>query len=158
VTSFLRGARLFAALFGFWIILSGEMDAFHLSAGAAVAGVTATAAVRASRGPAFPLGRFLAYVPWLLGQILLSNLRVAGLVLSRRSRIQPRFVRACPRVSGRTALGVTGCSITLTPGTVTVEARPGHLLVHALDATSAAEIREGIVEARVSRIFGGEGA
>lgn len=156
MNAFARGLRHFGLLFGFWVILSGEMDVFHLSAGALVAGVTAAVAVRAGRGPAFPLGRFLAYVPWLLWQIVVSNLRVAILVLSRRPRIQPAFVRARPSVSGRSALGLVGCSITLTPGTVAVEARPGLLLVHALDAASATEIRGGVIDERVARIFGRE--
>lgn len=150
-----RGLRIFVLLFAFWAALSGAFDAFHLGAGALVAAAAAVVASRRARVPAFPILRFLAYLPWLLGQILLSNLRVARLVLSPRSRIEPSFVRVAPRCQGRTALALAGCSITLTPGTVTVDAKPGLLLVHALDARSAADVRDGAVEARVERVFGG---
>ncbi|MFN3485276.1 MAG: Na+/H+ antiporter subunit E, partial [Planctomycetota bacterium] len=106
---------------------------------------------------AFPIGRFLLYVPWLLGQVLVSNLRVARLALSPRPRLSPRLLRTPPGVTGRPALTLLGCSITLTPGTVTVDATPDTLVVHALDAASAGDIERGIAARRVQALFTNRG-
>ena len=46
-----------------------------------------------------------------------------------------------------------GNSITLTPGTITVEVSPGELLVHALDASSCEELKSGVFDDRVGRLF-----
>ena len=50
-------------------------------------------------------------------------------------------------------LVVLGNSITLTPGTITVEVAPGELVVHAIDDASCADLAEGRLDARVGRMF-----
>jgi multicomponent Na+:H+ antiporter subunit E len=137
-----------------WIVLSQVFDAFHLGLGL-VASV-ALAAVRMRRVPAprFPILRFLAYISWLVGQIVVSNLRVARLSIAPRPRLAPRLLRVAPGALSRPALTLLGCSITLTPGTVTVDADGEILLVHALDAASARDIEQGILARRVRKVFG----
>ena len=48
---------------------------------------------------------------------------------------------------------VLGNSITLTPGTITVEIAPGELVVHAIDEASSADLADGVLDARVGRVF-----
>jgi multicomponent Na+:H+ antiporter subunit E len=48
---------------------------------------------------------------------------------------------------------VLGNSITLTPGTITVEIAPGELVVHAIDEASCADVADGALDARVGRVF-----
>lgn len=152
--TFARFLRTAAALMAAWIVLSQVFDAFHLGLGL-VASV-ALAAVRARRAPAggFPTLRFLAYIPWLVKQIVVSNFRVACLAIAPRPRLAPRLLRVAPGALGRPALTLLGCSITLTPGTVTVDADGETLLVHALDAASARDIEQGILARRVRGVFG----
>jgi multicomponent Na+:H+ antiporter subunit E len=153
VSAFTRFLRTTAVLMAGWVILSQVFDAFHLGLG--IVSSLALAAIRARSRPArsFPAGRFLAYVPWLLGQVFVSNLRVARLALSPRPRLSPRLLRIPAGVTGRPALTLLGCSITLTPGTVTVDASAEGLVVHALDADSARDIERQILARRVQAVF-----
>lgn len=139
-------------LFGIWLLLSGKFDPLHVIPGAVV---SLAIALELGRGSvrAFPLLRFAGYFAWLLGQIVLSNLRVARIVFSRRPAITPRLLRLPPAVRGDWELAVLGCSITLTPGTLTVDASSDEILVHALDEVSARDVEEGVIARRVSRLF-----
>jgi multicomponent Na+:H+ antiporter subunit E len=147
--------------YGIWITLSGRFSPQYLIIGA-VGSIIITAGLfpwRTARP--FPVLRFLAFVPWLLGQVVLSNLRVAKTAVSPLSAIDPQFVRVPPSMgsanSDEGALTVLGCAITLTPGTLTIDIAPDNLYVHALDAASARDIREGIMAQRVARVFRGKG-
>lgn len=152
----LRFLTIAGFLWGIWILLSGKMDVLHLGAGGAAAlGVAFLARPRTDER--FPLGRFAGYVPWLLWQVLKSNLRVARLALAPRASLAPRVVRAVPSLSDERALTLAGCSITLTPGTVTLDIAPDLMTVHALDPVSAREIETGDVVRRVGGVFRGGG-
>ena len=92
------------------------------------------------------------YLLWLLREIARSNLHVARVILSRRMPIRPQLLRV--RSSQNTQLGQTiyANSITLTPGTLTLDVRDGSLLVHALTDRSAAGLQTGDMDARVSAL------
>jgi multicomponent Na+:H+ antiporter subunit E len=150
---------LFVVCFALWLLLSGHWDAVHVGLGAAAAALVVvlnrgqediTAAVRA-------LPRVVQYVPWLLVQIVRSNLTVARIVLDPRLPIDPVVVRVRPRVQGPLAVTTVANSITLTPGTITLDAEGGELTVHALTPDGAAGI-ESVVAPRVARVFGEPGA
>jgi multicomponent Na+:H+ antiporter subunit E len=51
-------------------------------------------------------------------------------------------------------LAVHANSITLTPGTVTVDARRGEFLVHALTADGGADLAHGAIDQRVAAMEG----
>jgi len=148
----LRFLGLFLLLLGIWLLLSGKFDAFHVGWGVVGSAVVAWLAFRA-RPSVFPVFRFLAFIPWELGQILISNLRVAKAVLQKDCPIQPRLLRRDPGLSDHRALTLLGASITLTPGTLTVDIDEGQMIVHALDDASAQDIHEGVMAERVRRVF-----
>jgi multicomponent Na+:H+ antiporter subunit E len=150
--------KLAVALSALWLVLSDKRDVVHLLMGAVSAcAVAATLGVQAPAGAGRPSAlRFVTYVPWLAGQILLSNLRVARLALSPRPAIRPRFIRRPPRLADPRALTLLGTSITLTPGTLTVDIGPNEMVVHALDDASAADIEAGTMSERVRGVFRGE--
>jgi len=93
------------------------------------------------------------YWLWLGVQVVRSNLRVAGFVLSRQPRLRQTFVRV--RATQRTELGraIFANSITLTPGTVTVSARD-ECLVHVLSARPGDQAAVEDMDRRVSAIEG----
>ncbi len=97
---------------------------------------------------------FLLYLPWLLKQIVLANLDVARLVWDPRLPISPRLVQV--PYETRTAMGTVtyANSITLTPGTVTISAREGKFLVHALTEGSEQRLRTGEMQRRIQRLEG----
>ena len=86
----------------------------------------------------------LRYVPWLTREVIRSNIDVILRILRLGRSIDPKVVKV--RASQRTDLGkVTYAnSITLTPGTVTVEA-PGDapFVVHALTREAGQDVLAG---------------
>ena len=151
----LRTALTAGLLFLLWMALSGHFDAFHLGIGAVASVLIALELRGRSVQHRFSLVGLATYLPWLFGQIVLSNLRVARLACGPSRAMTPRLMHLRPGVRGRSALAVLGCSITLTPGTLTVDARPGEILVHALDSASAQGVVSGRMGRRVARAFRG---
>lgn len=73
------------------------------------------------------------YMIWLVKEIVKSNITVVKVLLSNEISISQKFIKV--PFSQRTELGqvVFANSITLTPGTVTVETEEDHFIVHALN-------------------------
>lgn len=143
-----------AVLAATWYVLSGKFDLLHFGIGVVTAVVIAMRARSVADGTRFHPVRFLLFVPWLTGQVLLSNLRVARIVLTVHMPITPTLVRNPPRVIGDRALAMLGTSTTLTPGTLTVDVGQDEMLVHALDQHSVDDLRRGRMARRVARVFG----
>jgi multicomponent Na+:H+ antiporter subunit E len=97
--------------------------------------------------------RFVGYVPWLLYQILLSNIHVAYLVLSPRPPIDPKIIKFKAKLKKDISLAVFANSITLTPGTITADIVDGEYHVHALSRKVADDLLSGEMEDKVARIF-----
>jgi multicomponent Na+:H+ antiporter subunit E len=154
-----------ATLFAFWILLSGKLDAAHLSAGAAAALLIGVAAGRlwalpptigaAARHPLSGLrwARVMLYVPWLVWEIVASGLQVAYVVLHPRMPIDPRLVRVRVKLPHTLANLTFANSITLTPGTVTLDVEGDEFLVHALTPASASAIELGELQRVVAALF-----
>ena len=99
-------------------------------------------------------GRLLLYVPWLLWAIVKANLDVARRILTFRLPISPRLIRV--KASQKSDLGqvIYANSITLTPGTVSVDLQDGTILVHALTRECAEDLQEGEMDRRVAALEG----
>lgn len=142
------------ALFLLWLALSTSLHPLHLLAGATFSvGIVWLNGI--GKAPARPvnLRQALLFIPWLLGKILKSGLQVSWLILHPKLPIAPRLIEQPLRFKGKAELVTMGNSITLTPGTITVEIDPHNMVVHALDATAAQDILDGELQARVARIF-----
>ena len=76
--------------------------------------------------------RFLLYLPWLTLEIIKANIDVAKRVLSPSLPIDPAMLPI--KGSQKTDLGkvIYGNSITLTPGTVTVDIDGDTFLIHSI--------------------------
>lgn len=153
-------------LFAFWITLSGkvrwEYDAFYLVVGflSAVGVAIWTRPLMmmdTSQGPrhamTLPWWRFIGYLPWLLLQIWNSSVQVAVQVLKPSMPISPEMVRIKVDLPGEVAYLTLANSITLTPGTVTVDRDGDELLIHALSKPAAEGLLEGDMQERVARVF-----
>lgn len=145
-----------AAMFLFWLALSGQFTGLLIGSGAAAALLVAALGRGgpALPGPAF-LFRLTAYLPWLFLQITLSSLDVAYRVLHPSRPIDPRVIRI--KNPCRTPLGTAllANSITLTPGTVTLDAGPSELVVHSVSEEAAAALQAGEMQRRVLLVEGG---
>ena len=92
------------------------------------------------------------YWSWLAREVFKANIDVARIVLSRDMRLSPRIIRV--RSSQRTDLGhvIFANSITLTPGTVSVEIEGDEIIVHALTEELAEGVLNGEMDRRVLAI------
>lgn len=146
-------------LFVFWLVLSGYFDPFLVAAGAGSAIAVVWLAHRMDvidrEGHPIHLGwRALTYWPWLLKEIVKSALQVSKIIVTPSLPISPSFVRVKATQHTAVGLAIYANSITLTPGTVSVEVAEGEFLVHALTKEGAASLMDGDMDRRVSRFEG----
>ena len=155
----------FTLLFGFWVFLSGFFDLFHLSLGVICCAIVAyathdllftqtnlrTLPERHSAGK-----KFLLYLPWLIYQIYLANVHVVYLVWHPRMPIDPKIIRFKTKWKRDLVLVTMANSITLTPGTITLDIQDGEYYVHALSKKVADDLLGGEMQDRVGRIYGEE--
>ncbi|WP_160170947.1 Na+/H+ antiporter subunit E [Lutibaculum baratangense] len=158
----IRGLSLIAALFAFWLLLSGHYDTWLVSVGfvcsALVGAFMWRLKVLDQEGyPAGFLVGAVTYWPWLAWEIVKSALDVTKEILKPRLEISPTVVRVT--ASQKTSVGFTtyANSITLTPGTIstTVSFDDHTILVHALTREGADATAEGTMDRRVSRFESG---
>ena len=153
-----RRFGVFVILFAFWIVFSGHFDTLHLGLGLACSALVASLSYDLMLPDALSAraltkaGRFLSYVPWLLYQVVLANLDVVYLVL-RPGKIRPQIVRFKTGLKSDLAKVALGNSITLTPGTITMDISDDEFVVHAVSDKAAASLIEGAMERRVARVF-----
>ncbi len=158
----LHAAVTFVVLFGFWLLLSGYFTVFLVSAGAA----TAVAAVWFSHrmgvidkeGHPHHLGwrALSSYWPWLVKEIIKSAWDVTWRILHPRLPISPTLVRFKPTQKTDLGLVIHANSITLTPGTISVQVGRDEFLVHALTAEGAASMAGSEMDRRVSALEAGK--
>lgn len=155
----------FAIMFGFWILLSGYFDAFHIITGILSSLFVAFVShdLLIGRGASFRRGvprvlRFIKYLPWLMLEIIKANIDVAYRTLHPSMPIDPRVVTLKTDITDEMGIVTLANSITLTPGTVTIRAsKEGEFLVHAISAEAADSLLEGEMARRVKAIEGGQG-
>lgn len=153
-------ALVFSACLTLWILLSGHLGALDLAMGVAASALVAFGN-RDIEGVSEMLRwtpRLLAYLPWLLKEIWLANIQVVKLVLDPALPIDPVIVRVRTRFSSDVARTTLANSITLTPGTVTLDVDGDDLIVHAITAAGGADVLAGGMARRVGRVFGDPGA
>lgn len=137
-----------------WWVLSGYTKPLLLSFGAAsilfTVWLTHRMKVLDEESHPMHIGMpLLRYWLYLLGQIIQSNVQMVKIILSPSADIDPRLVHV--RSQQRSGLGrvVLGNSITLTPGTVTVDIHGDEFEVHALNGAIAADVESGEMDRRV---------
>jgi multicomponent Na+:H+ antiporter subunit E len=156
----MHAVALVFTLFAFWLVLSGMFTPFLLAAGLAASILITLLAWRMevtdSEGHPIHLALgALFYWPWLAGQIALSGWRVTKIILHPRLPIRPALVRFRPSQHTTVGLVTHANSITLTPGTVTIEAAHDEFLVHALTREGAQSLAGSEIDRRVRRLEGG---
>jgi multicomponent Na+:H+ antiporter subunit E len=160
-------ALQFAVLFAFWLLLSGKFELKYLFFGLASAalvtfvthdllevGETEKRKPRSALSLALAAWKFFAYVIWLGYSIVQSNLQVAYLVLHPKLPIRPGLLRFRTKLKSQLGQVILANSITLTPGTITVELHEGTYLVHAIVPEAAGSLLEAKMQSKLEEIFG----
>lgn len=144
-----------------WILLQNKfswgMAVFGLILGVIIPRATAV------WWPDRPVGvrpvKMFAYILLVMWDILVANVQVAWIVLTRpNSKLRPSWIVVPLDLRQPEAITILAGTITLTPGTVSADlSDTGHyLLVHALDAADPDAVRDEIkarYEARLKEIF-----
>lgn len=146
-------------LFATWLLLSGHYEPLIIGLGVLSCGIVVYLSSRMDivdhEGvPVHITGRAVLYWPWLIWQIVLANIDVTRRVLSPKLRISPTMVRLRASQKSDLALVTYANSITLTPGTVSVDVEPGEILVHAISREGAEDLKSGEMDRRVTQMAG----
>ena len=154
---------IFLLLFGIWIVFSGQFDAFHLALGLiSTALVTAISSdfffADRSRGTGARIQEIVRlpwYLLWMLYQILLSNLHILKLALSPGDlpEVQPRLVRIKTGLKTDFAKWFLANSITLTPGTITIDIDGDELLIHSISEATTTGVEDDAMERKIASMF-----
>jgi len=150
------------ALVFLYVLWTHSTDGGNLTVISLTALLVSLLFVRARRVPRITPKRLaygLAYIPYLFGQIVKANLDVASRVVRRRIPIHPGIVAVTTRLRSPLGRTILANSITLTPGTLSVEIEGDRLFIHWIDVggDGGADATERIVsgfERYLEVIFG----
>ncbi len=147
-------------MFAFWMLLSGEFTFVLILSGIISSLLVSYWSHDLLIGQAnIKLGtiriiRFAKYLPWLLGQIALANFDLVYRTLHPKMPIDPRIISFKNEYKAEIIMTILANSITLTPGTVTIEVNKDEFVVHAIGKRPAESLMAGEMQARVKKIEG----
>lgn len=150
---------MYFLLFGFWVLLNGQW-----TAEIAIVGLIVCAALYAfmcafmGYSPkqewriAKRLPRIAGYFVYLVGEVFKSAFAVIRLIWSPTQVIEPEVTSFRTKLKSDAGKVVLANSITMTPGTLTIDVQGDEFLIHCLD-TSFDVGQEGFeMEKRVMRL------
>lgn len=149
---------LVSALAGLWLLLSGYFDkplllVFGALSVALVTWLAHRAGVVDDEGvPGVLMPRVFGYWFWLFREIGTSNITVARLALAIEPQLSPKVFKIVSPTRTSAGLATFANSLTLTPGTVTLDLEDGYFLVHALTEDLADEASINAMGQRVARL------
>ena len=144
-----------------WLLLNNTLSAGHILLGSIIALILpwATAAFWADQLHLHKPGLAIRFLLLVLWDITVANIQVAKLILSPGRKLRPAFVHYPLDMDNDFAITVLAATISLTPGTVSIDVNGDHtvLLLHGLDVADEealiAEIKSRY-EAPIKEIFG----
>lgn len=149
----------FVVMLVFWLVLSGNYTTFLVTAGVisalAVSLLGQRMGVSDEEGHPIHLApSALTYWPWLVWQIILSAINVTKIVLNPSLPISPTLTRVKMSQKSDVARVTYANSITLTPGTLSVDIEADEILVHAITGENASDVEAGEMDARCAKFEG----
>ena len=161
---FAKWGLTFILLFVTWIILSEIFEAKFITYAVLSCAVIATLTLRILHVESEKSGktyfllsqspiRFIRYFFWLLWQIINSAIYVSKVTLFHRDEIKPTVVWFKVDYDNPLAIAMLANSITLTPGTITIDIKDGVYSVHALTQETADGLLDGSMQAKVAWLY-----
>jgi len=147
-----RFITVWFVLFLFWILVSSEVDLQHVFVGAAaslaVSYYSFDLLLREGEGlpktgSILPLVRFFISLAF---DVIKANIHVAKIVLDPRLPISPSIVKFKTRLTSDNLKAALANSITLTPGTITIDIIGDTFYVHALTREAAEDVANWPIE------------
>ena len=157
---------LFLAMAGSWLIWSGHFqiwdDHFHhyfilvLGLLSCLFCIWLAARMKIVDDESAPvqlgLRPFTTYFPWLMKEIVISNIKVAKIILSPRLKLQRRMITVIAQPKTELGRVILANSITATPGTISVQMEDDKIQIHALSFEGAEEELSGDMDRRVCKL------
>ena len=147
----------------FWVIMSGFFDFIHLGLGVVtVAGVMyVNYQLKTHRFfdddmddlSEVRFGRAVYYVFWMVLQIVIAGFHVVRIIIRRKMPIHTTMITFRANLPSAHAKMILGNSISLTPGTLTIDIEGDLFTVHAIDDTSFAGIATDKMPRQVLKLF-----
>ena len=149
---------LLISLYLLWLVLNARITWEILLMGIPVAGLVWFLSLKLfSAAPAEDFRRLrrlpslLAYLFFLLREVIVSALRILRLIWSP-GRPDSAIAEFTPALKTDSARMLLAASITLTPGTITLETEEGHFSVHCLEASSAESLPESAMLRKIQKL------
>jgi len=131
-----QSVELFVTLFMFWVLLNGSLAPDTLAIGC-VASIVIAVLFRDGLSFLFEfrilpssLWASVQYFAYFIKELIVANVRLAIIVMSPSLPIKPGIVKVRTRLKSRMGRLLLANSITLTPGTLTVELEDDWLYIH----------------------------
>jgi len=141
----------------FWLLISGHNTALVLTLGAASIAFSVYIAHRMDvvdheSQPLHLTLKLPGYYAWLMKEVILANITVVKHIWLGNNTISPTL--STITASQKTDIGkvIYANSITLTPGTVTINVEGDQFMVHALLKESIEDLQSGEMDRRVTRL------
>ncbi|HIF51459.1 MAG TPA: cation transporter [Thiotrichaceae bacterium] len=151
-------ASLFISLAILWLLLSGHYTPLLLSLGLLSIILVTLIALRmnliAFEQPETFI-QFIKYIPygfWLLIEILKSNIDVCKRILNPNLPISPRWITIKSSQFSEFGKIIYANSITLTPGTISMDVDENRIEVHALSEVGVEGLATGDMDKRISEV------
>jgi multicomponent Na+:H+ antiporter subunit E len=141
--------RFTAFLLAFWLLLSGHFEPLMLGLGLASIALTVFLVKRMilidhESYPFHLSSKLPGYAVYIMKEIIKANIDVIKQIISLKpTSITPQLFEVPTSQETDLARVIYANSITLTPGTVTVELTKEKILIHALTEEAAADLSSG---------------
>ena len=147
---------LLVLLIGFWLIVAGADSLIHmpiLSISAVILTLLITLRFALLPENIKINGSWPQYVFWLFKEIFSSAMDVVKHAWGGDEPIDPEMRWIKTKLKSEEAMVIYANSITLTPGTVTVEIEQGSLLVHALNKSYLKDLERHSMDNHIAKII-----
>lgn len=143
----------------FWLTLSGYYTQFLVGMGILCSLLIALLAARMDVSdkeghPIHLAPSALTYWPWLVWQIILSAVNVSKIIINPSLPVSPTMTRVKMSQKSDVARVTYANSITLTPGTISVDIEDDDIIVHAITRENAIDLEAGEMDRRVAKFEG----
>lgn len=157
----IRFLGLFIVLLALWLLLSGHYTLLFVSMGVASSALAAWfggALLEDTVGPAHEHPRvrilsLLGYTGWLVARVIPSAVQVARIVLDPRLPPEPGMVRFRTHLASPAARTTLANSITLVPGTMTIDVDGDEFTVHSFTPDAVEDLSSARMQNRIARVF-----
>jgi multicomponent Na+:H+ antiporter subunit E len=148
----------------FWLILSGLYDFFHILLGVISVSIVIlfNSKIKKQRffseedekEADFSLLRLFYFIPFLLWEIISSSFRVAYIIIHPKMPMKTGIIKFKTNLPNMKAKVLLGNSITLTPGTVTLQIDGDEFLIHALTNEAVEAHIDHSLAVEVAKVYG----